>query len=148
MVSFTINSYLSTLPLAPEVLLTIDDPDIEYDKQCDVFAIGVIMYILLCGYPPFYSENDDDNEIFDMTISGCYQFHDESWHNTSKEAKDLIMHLLRVDPAKRWTCKQILEHPWMKGNAPSEPLTNTLTSLKKFIAKRRWKVFYSLTYFI
>jgi len=125
--------------IAPEVLLTIDDPQLSYDKECDVFAIGVIMYILLCGYPPFYSETDDDNEIFDLTIAGCYQFHDEAWHNTSREAKDLIMHLLRVNPRRRWTCKQILEHPWMKGNAPSEPLSQTLVSLKKFIAKKRWK---------
>eukprot|EP01107_Rhizomastix_libera_P016437 TRINITY_DN6855_c0_g2_i1.p1 TRINITY_DN6855_c0_g2~~TRINITY_DN6855_c0_g2_i1.p1 ORF type:complete len:405 (+),score=88.38 TRINITY_DN6855_c0_g2_i1:54-1268(+) len=123
--------------IAPEVLFTMDDETRSYDKQSDVWAIGVIMYILLCGYPPFYSEDDD--EIFDLTMAGQFVFHESAWAKISTLAKDLIKKILVVDPKKRWTCQQILEHPWMKGNAPSDNLESTLVSLKKFNAKKRWK---------
>ena len=56
-----------------------------------------------------------------------------------QDAKDLIRHMLCADPKARWTCEQVLEHPWMSGNAPSEPLLDTLKALKRYNAKRRWK---------
>jgi len=73
-------------------------------------------------------------------MAGKFTFHESAWSKISSLAKDLIRKILVVDPKKRWTCQQILEHPWMKGNAPSDHLENTLVSLKKFTAKKRWKV--------
>ena len=58
--------------IAPEVLLTLEDEELFYGKECDLFSIGVIMYILLCGFPPFYAEDDD--ECFDLTIDCQYDY--------------------------------------------------------------------------
>jgi hypothetical protein len=91
--------------IAPEVLLTLDDPNVTYDYAADIFGIGVIMYILLCGFPPFYAEDDDD--LFDLTIEGDYSYPSPFWDGVSSEAKDLIDRMLATDPKKRYTCDQI-----------------------------------------
>lgn len=70
------------------------------------------MYILLCGYPPFYNEND--GRLFDSIMAGQYEFHSPYWDNISNEAKDLIKKLLVVNPKQRLTAKEAMEHDWFK----------------------------------
>lgn len=80
--------------VAPEVLKR------EYTKSCDVWSIGVIAYILLCGYPPFYG--DSDNEIFESVRVGRYEFPSPEWDDISDDAKDFIKCLLKLNPAERF----------------------------------------------
>nr|XP_012549845.2 MAP kinase-activated protein kinase 2 isoform X2 [Bombyx mori] len=115
--------------VAPEVL----GPE-KYDKSCDIWSLGVVMYILLCGFPPFYSNHG-------LAISpgmkkrirlGQYDFPDPEWSSVSSEAKNLIRGMLSVDPAKRMTIQQVsnvMSSPWVRQytQVPQTPLyTNTL----------------------
>jgi calcium-dependent protein kinase len=92
--------------VAPEVLKK------HYDKSCDMWSIGVISYILLCGYPPFYGDND--SEIFDSVKSAKYDFPSPEWDSISEKAKDFISKLLMKDPKVRLTAALALEHEWFK----------------------------------
>jgi len=91
--------------VAPEVL------NREYTKSCDIWSIGVITYILLCGYPPFYG--DTDNQIFDQVRTGRFDFPSPDWDNISDSAKNFIVSLLKRDPSKRLTAAQALQHKWI-----------------------------------
>lgn len=93
--------------VAPEVLM--HDP---YSAQVDLWSIGVIVYILLCGFPPFYGDNDA--QMFRKIKSASYKFLAPYWDPISNDAKDFISKLLVVDPKKRMDCAQALEHPWIK----------------------------------
>ncbi|GMF43005.1 unnamed protein product [Phytophthora fragariaefolia] len=120
--------------IAPEVLGR------HYDKSCDLWSIGVIMYILLCGYPPFYG--DTDPEIFASVRAGRYDFDSPEWTNVSEEAKDLISRLLLVDASKRLTADEVLRHPWVSGSAPRSSMTlnpNIFSSLKRFTGNNKLK---------
>jgi calcium-dependent protein kinase len=120
--------------IAPEVLGR------HYDKSCDLWSIGVITYILLCGYPPFYG--DTDPEIFASVRAGRYDFDSPEWTQVSNEAKDLISRLLLLDPSKRLTADEALRHPWLSGFAPSTEITlnsNIFTSLKRFTGNNKLK---------
>ena len=77
-----------------------------------MWSAGVIMYILLCGYPPFYNKND--GRLFESIMAGQYEFHSPYWDNISVEAKDLIKKLLVVNPQQRLTASQAMEHEWFK----------------------------------
>jgi len=124
--------------VAPEVVECLDDEMCTYGKEIDLWAVGVITYILLCGFPPFFSEDDD--EVFDQILEGKYNYPSPQWDDVSELAKDLIDRLLVLDPKKRYTAKQTLEHPWVKGDGISDkPLDSTLSALQKFNAKRKWK---------
>lgn len=79
--------------VAPEVLKR------QYTKSCDVWSIGVITYILLCGYPPFYG--DSDNEIFESVRVGRYDYPAQEWDEISQDAKDFIDSLLKKNPDDR-----------------------------------------------
>lgn len=92
--------------VAPEVL------NREYTKSCDIWSIGVITYILLCGYPPFYG--DTDNQIFDSVRTGRFDFPSPDWDGISDSAKDFICSLLKRDPSKRLSASAALEHKWIK----------------------------------
>jgi len=94
--------------VAPEVLTNED-----YDSSVDLWSIGVIIYILLCGYPPFYADNAPS--LFKKIMECRYDFDDSSWDGVSEDAKDLIRHLLVKNPKERWTAKQCAEHAWVKG---------------------------------
>jgi len=94
--------------VAPEVLNAEG-----YDKEVDMWSIGVITYILLCGFPPFYSESVP--EVFEQIMKAEYDYPEEYWEDISEEAKDFIDNLLVVDVAHRMTAKQSFEHPWLKG---------------------------------
>jgi len=112
--------------IAPEVLQG------KYDQSCDIWSAGVILYILLCGYPPFYG--DSDRQILESVKKGKFAFDGEEWDGVSKEAKDLITKMITL-PTKRLTAAQVLEHPWMKlGNQYNKTkLSMNLGQLRNFI---------------
>jgi len=101
--------------VAPEVLTAQG-----YDKEVDMWSIGVITYILLCGFPPFYNENLP--ELFEQILKAAYDFPEEYWKDISEDGKDFIRKLLVVDPKKRMTGEEALRHPWLVGNPPSKQL--------------------------
>ncbi|CAF0950478.1 unnamed protein product [Didymodactylos carnosus] len=96
--------------VAPEILSTRN-----YDKACDIWSLGVIMYILLCGYPPFYSTYGSpiSPNMRRKIRTGEYEFPHREWHIVTQEAKDLIRSMLTVEPESRPTIDQILNHPWL-----------------------------------
>lgn len=118
--------------VAPEIL-----KGEKYGKEVDIWSLGVIFYILLCGYPPFHHSNQ--NKLFDIIKAGQYEFDEADWKDISEEAKDLIRHMLVVDPSRRYTCAQILAHPWVTGVVSDAPLTGTIGQLKIFNARRKLK---------
>jgi calcium-dependent protein kinase len=129
--------------IAPEVLLE------KYDEKCDIWSCGVIMYILLCGYPPFNGETD--NEILAKIKTGKFTFPEEEWGNLSSACKDLIKCMLEFDPKKRYSASQCLNHTWI-ANIKKSGLDNNLTkralnNMKKFHAERKLQQA-SLTYIV
>ncbi|KZC13366.1 Calcium/calmodulin-dependent protein kinase type 1 [Dufourea novaeangliae] len=123
--------------VAPEVLAQK-----PYGKAVDVWSIGVISYILLCGYPPFYDENDA--VLFAQILKGEFEFDSPFWDDISDSAKDFIHKLICVNVEERYTCKQALAHPWISGNAASNKNIHGTVSeqLRKNFAKSRWKQAY------
>jgi len=93
--------------VAPEVLNATG-----YGQEVDIWSVGVITYLLLCGFPPFYG--DTLPEVFEQIMKAEYDFPKPYWDDVSKEAKDFISKLLVTDPKKRFTASQALEHPWIK----------------------------------
>ncbi|XP_063160161.1 serine/threonine-protein kinase DCLK3 [Candoia aspera] len=94
--------------VAPEILA-----ENGYGLEVDMWATGVILYILLCGFPPFRSHERDQEELFQIIQLGHYEFLSPYWDNISAAAKDLINRLLVVDPKKRYTAQQVLRHLWI-----------------------------------
>jgi len=93
--------------MSPELILT------GYSsKATDVFAAGVVLYILLCGRPPFQSKSN--REILEKTARGIYRMEGDEWEDISDDAKDLVRKMLIVDPSKRITTDEILSHPWLQ----------------------------------
>jgi serine/threonine protein kinase len=92
--------------VAPEILA-----EKPYNEKCDMWSLGVVLFILLSGEPPFY--HDDNFELFEIIKRGQYSMKGKIWESVSDAAKDLIRRLLTVDPSKRITGKDILEHPWI-----------------------------------
>ena len=121
--------------VAPEILR--NQP---YGPEVDIWSIGVICYVLLAGYPPFYDE--DMKKLFRKIKDGRYHFHQEHWSDKSDESIDIIKRMLCVDVKDRWTAKQLLTHPWIQ--TEDEELANrnidgTLVVMRKFNARRRFK---------
>ncbi|KAM9524101.1 MAP kinase-activated protein kinase 2-like [Salvelinus alpinus] len=110
--------------VAPEVL----GPE-KYDKSCDMWSLGVIMYILLCGFPPFYSNTGQaiSPGMKRRIRMGQYEFPKPEWAEVSEEAKQLIHQLLKTDPNDRMTITQFMNHPWINRSmvVPSTPLHTT-----------------------
>ena len=137
----------SFCPLAAEVITG------RYSEHCDMWSLGVVMFVMLFGYPPFYADQDKygsetDERIFKLIQHGFqpvtkagYGPHFPSAIPCSDSAKDLISKLLQMDPAKRWTAAEALEHPWMTGeNASKLPvLSNVLHNLRAFQANYKFK---------
>ena len=116
--------------VAPEVL-----QNKGYDSGAvDMWSTGVILYILLCGFPPFYEE--ELPALFDQILKGRYDFPSPWWDNISAEAKDLVRKMLTVDPKKRITAEAAMTHPWI-GKASDNKLG--VDNLKKYQASRKLK---------
>jgi len=109
--------------VAPEILTQKG-----YGKDVDVWSLGVILFILLCGYPPFYDESD--SALFELIMRGHFEFDDRYWSDISGSVKKLISHILKVDPLQRLDTSQILAHPWITGK-DSLPTVNLSKSISK-----------------
>lgn len=124
--------------MAPEVVEAFMDDterDLAYDKRCDLWSLGIIMYILLCGYPPFSGNcgaqcgwsigescNTCQELLFHSIQDGRYEFPDSEWSDISYEAKDLISRLLVKDAQQRLSAEMVLSHPWVKFGGPTHHL--------------------------
>jgi len=116
--------------VAPEVLQAKG-----YDKEVDMWSIGVITYILLCGFPPFY--NEKIQELFEQIMKAQFDFPEDYWEDISDDAKDFISKILVVDPKKRLTSAQALDHPWLKGNAPQKQLPRASEKIRNYVHVRK-----------
>uniref|UniRef100_A0A3P8X503 calcium/calmodulin-dependent protein kinase n=1 Tax=Cynoglossus semilaevis TaxID=244447 RepID=A0A3P8X503_CYNSE len=121
--------------LSPEVLRK--DP---YGKAVDLWACGVILYILLVGYPPFWDE--DQHRLYQQIKAGAYDFPSPEWDTVTPEAKDLINKMLTINPSKRITAAEALKHPWISHRSTVASCMHrqeTVECLKKFNARRKLK---------
>uniref|UniRef100_A0A7S1UM27 Calmodulin n=1 Tax=Phaeomonas parva TaxID=124430 RepID=A0A7S1UM27_9STRA len=118
--------------VAPEVL-----DRFEYTPGCDVWGIGVILYILLVGYPPFWAETQE--ALFAVIKRGQYEFHADAWDEISDEAKDLVSKMLTVDTTQRITSQGVLEHPWIVREQSHAPLAATQQRMRRFNARRKFR---------
>jgi len=122
--------------IAPEVLCMRG-----YDRQCDVWSLGVIVYILLCGFPPFYADNDA--QLFKRIKAGDYKFLSPYWDKVSPAAKDFVTQMLLVDPAARATVEVLLSHSWLKAQRlaaeEAEQLSTVAELSKAYQGQKRLK---------
>eukprot|EP00811_Abedinium_folium_P028718 NODE_4469_length_1887_cov_20.710227.p1 GENE.NODE_4469_length_1887_cov_20.710227~~NODE_4469_length_1887_cov_20.710227.p1 ORF type:complete len:510 (-),score=122.71 NODE_4469_length_1887_cov_20.710227:306-1835(-) len=121
--------------VAPQVLQG------KYDQLADVWSLGVIMYVLLCGYPPFYGDTDAD--VLAKVRLGNFSFNASDWKNVSEDAKGLIKQLLKLQPKERFNAEQALNHVWVKEKAPKAsnvPLQSSLVdNLRSFRSQNKLK---------
>ncbi|KAK2581665.1 hypothetical protein KPH14_002163 [Odynerus spinipes] len=94
--------------VAPEILA-----ETGYGLKIDVWAAGVILYILLCGFPPFVSPENEQEELFERILSGQYEFTSPYWDTISDSAKQLISNMLQAQPELRFSAEDVLDHPWL-----------------------------------
>ncbi|KAM9823147.1 calcium/calmodulin-dependent protein kinase (CaM kinase) II beta 1 isoform 2-T2 [Syngnathus typhle] len=121
--------------LSPEVLRKE-----AYGKPVDIWACGVILYILLVGYPPFWDE--DQHKLYQQIKAGAYDFPSPEWDTVTPEAKNLINQMLTINPARRITAQEALKHPWVCQRSTVASMMHrqeTVECLKKFNARRKLK---------
>ena len=115
--------------ISPEVLTG------NYGVQCDMWSAGVILYVLICGYPPFYGNSD--STIRAKVRRGVYNYNGAEWTNVSPQVKDLIDHLLVMQPEGRLTAGQALTHPWVVATREDVPLSLNVDTLVQFKQARK-----------
>lgn len=120
--------------VAPEIL-----HGKAYKTEVDMWSLGVITYILLCGYPPIYAS--DERKMFRLVKKGRYKFDEEYWSNISDSAKSFVQGLLTLDTNRRMTAKDVLEHPWIKNLAelPTTELSGATERLAAFQIEQKLK---------
>ncbi|XP_071758988.1 calcium/calmodulin-dependent protein kinase type 1D-like [Centroberyx gerrardi] len=120
--------------VAPEVLAQK-----PYSKAVDCWSIGVITYILLCGYPPFFEENE--TRLFSKIMRAEYAFHAPYWDDISESAKDFIRNMMEKNPMKRFTTEQALRHPWIVGDTASDQdiYQSVCEQIQRNFAKSKWR---------
>ena len=96
--------------ISPEILESLETNE-PYGPETDIWSAGVIMYILLCGFPPFYG--DDEEDVYDQICEGEYSYPSPYWDGISDAAKDLIDKCLVLNPKNRITAHHALRHPWI-----------------------------------
>lgn len=113
----------------------------NYDEKCDLWSIGVILFILLCGYPPFNGAHED--EIIEKVRAGYFCTDDEDWDDISPAAKDLVHKLLAYDPKERISAAEAIQHPWIKelskGDLDEKMTRKTLINIRNFSSSHRLK---------
>ncbi|XP_051961646.1 calcium/calmodulin-dependent protein kinase type 1D-like isoform X1 [Xyrauchen texanus] len=126
--------------VAPEVLAQK-----PYSKAVDCWSIGVITYILLCGYPPFYEETE--TRLFSKIMKAQYEFDSPFWDDISESAKDFIRNMMQKNPKMRYTTEQALRHPWIIGKtARSQDIHHSVSvQIQKNFAKSKWKQAFNAT---
>lgn len=125
--------------VAPEVLTSASRG--AYGVQCDMWSLGVIVYILLGGYAPF-GDGHDERDLYCNIAAGYFEFHNEYWEPVSGTAKEFIEKLLTVDPDQRLTADEALSHAWLTASETElrgKDLSGSLQELKKFNAKRKFR---------
>ncbi|XP_055661362.1 caM kinase-like vesicle-associated protein isoform X1 [Falco peregrinus] len=128
--------------LAPEVVGRQ-----RYGRPVDCWAIGVIMYILLSGNPPFYEEADEDDyenhdkNLFRKILAGDYEFDPPYWDDISQAAKELVTRLMEVEQDQRITAEEAISHEWISGNAASDKniKDGVCAQIEKNFARAKWK---------
>nr|XP_027789578.1 caM kinase-like vesicle-associated protein [Marmota flaviventris] len=131
-----------TLFVAPEVVGRQ-----RYGRPVDCWAIGVIMYILLSGNPPFYEEVEEDDyenhdkNLFRKILAGDYEFDSPYWDDISQAAKDLVTRLMEVEQDQRITAEEAISHEWISGNAASDKniKDGVCAQIEKNFARAKWK---------
>ncbi|KAH3773574.1 MAP kinase-interacting serine/threonine-protein kinase 1-like isoform X2 [Dreissena polymorpha] len=121
--------------MAPEVVDAWVGESFSYDKKCDLWSLGIILYIMLCGYPPFYGQCGSEcgwergemcqacqEMLFTSIQDGFYEFPEAEWSCVSEEAKDLIRRLLVREPSKRYSAADVLRHKWIVSPPDATPL--------------------------
>lgn len=140
--------------MAPEVVDVWTDQAWSYDKRCDMWSLGIILYILLCGYPPFYGQCGDDcgwemgqackgcqESLFQRIQDGNYDLPDDESCHISEEAKDLLQHLLVRDPHDRYSASEVLDHVWVSMTHTSQSQLSTPFILQRTNSVKRLEDF-------
>lgn len=127
---------------APELLLNRRDRK-GYGPEVDIWSIGVMAYILLCGFAPFYSTTRDDTEIRSKIIRGEYKFSSPTWDTISHAAKDFVSFLLKIRPADRLSLDRALKHIWLKEQLSKSDISPYVSvesdDLYDSISRLRWR---------
>ncbi|GAB1608566.1 serine/threonine-protein kinase DCLK1-like [Argonauta hians] len=118
--------------VAPDIL-----SEKGYGLKVDVWAAGVITYILLCGFPPFVSPSNNQEELFDKILCGKFEFISPFWDEVSCSAKDLIHHMLQLDADQRYSAADVLHHPWVANDTAKDDKLHVVEELTHYFTRTK-----------